>query len=126
MKLMRLEPSSGAIANLIRVLREAPDVVVARLDDGNIPLIVGRARLVSILESQPRPPSIFKRLLVRAQARASHLFVAGDRATGVAAAMRWGLALDRIRLVEDDDGALLKELAAERRFGNARRAWHRR
>ena len=126
MKLMRLEPTSGPLMNLVRILREGPDVVVARLEDGNVPLIVGGARLVSVLETGPRSPSAFRRLLVRAQARTSHLFVARDRSVGVAAAMRWGLALDRIRLAEDNDAAVLDEFAAERRFGTARRAWHRR
>jgi hypothetical protein len=125
MKVLRVEPSSGALVNLLRIWRDKPDVVVARLEDGNVPLLVGGARLVSILESHSGRASRLKQLLVRGQARASLLFVAQDRPAGVGAALRWRLPLDRIRLAPDTDGAIIDELASERRYRRGRRAWHR-
>src|SRR5690349_5497936 len=103
MKVMRLEPSSGLIRNLLRVWHQKPDIVVARLEDGNLPIAPRRAKLISLLAANPQPHSGLRRLLVWAQARASYLFVANDRATGVASALAMGLALDRIRLMESAD-----------------------
>jgi hypothetical protein len=126
MKVMRLEQSSGLAANLARLCRERPDIVVARLEAGNLPVTVPGVKLVSLLELEPGRGSGLRYLLVRAQARSSFLFVALDRPAGVASAMRWGLPLDKIRILADDDGAIIDEVVAEVRFGRQEHAWHRR
>ena len=126
MRLIRLDRGHGVLGNLLRVAREKPEIVVAPLEDGSAPLPLRHGVMVSTLSAAPVAVSPLKRLLIRWQAARTHLFLARERSVGVAAAMRWGLPLERIRLGDDRDEAIVETVVRELRAGRGGTAWHRR
>ena len=117
-------PIVAALGALLRVIRDRPDVVVARVADGTASLITFLP-VVTILEGRPEPRgSRLRALLERLQARRSALLYAADRDTAVAYALPWRLDLSRIRLAEL---ASLSPQVIEhelRAAGRGKRSWH--
>lgn len=114
----------AALGALLRVIRDRPDVVVARVAGGTASLITFLP-VVTILEGRPEPGnSRLRSLLERLQARRSALLYAADRETAVAYALPWRLDLSRIRLAEL---ASLSPQVIEhelRAAGRGKRSWH--
>lgn len=114
----------AAVRILLKVLRERPDVVVARVSGGAASLVAFRP-VVTILEGRPQHTgSRLRSWLERRQARRSALLYAADRETAVAYALPWRLDLARIRLAEL---ASLSPQVIEhelRAAGRGRRSWH--
>jgi GT2 family glycosyltransferase len=97
---------------------------------GGLIAAADQRRLVSLLRAGDKAGEggLLVRRMERRQARRSELVLVSDRATGVSAAMRWGIPLDRIGLLRSDEELSPSGLARRLELASFARkgAWHRR